>query len=622
MVYATVDSSNLSGLYRSNDAGESWSRVNSERRLVSRGDDFAEVKVDPKNPETVYVADTSFYRSNDGGKTFTCIKGSPGGDDYHRIWINPNNPDIILTAADQGAAVTLNGGDTWSSWYNQSTAQMYHVATDNDFPYNVYGGQQESGSAMVASRGNDGQLTFREWHPAGGDEYAYLAPDPLNLRYVYGGRVNRYDKVTGIVEDRRPKTPHRTLRTAPLLFSKADPKALFYAGNLLFKTTDGGLNWETLSPDLSRESWDVPSSVGKFTTPEMAKMSRRGVIYTVAPSPMDINVIWCGTDDGLIWVTKDGGKNWDNVTPPGVTAWSKVALMDASHFTKGTAYAAVNRIRCDDHKPYIYRTDDWGKSWEKIVAGLPDSPINVVREDPGNPKLLYCGSELQVHVSVNGGTSWQSLRNGMPASSIRDLVVHENDLVIATHGRGFWIMDNASMLREFGLPGALPTLFKVQPAYLLQRNTNTDTPLPNDEPVAKNPPDGAMIDYALGADARKVAIEILDPAGKVVRAYSSGDPVVKIDPAAITVLPGWARPQRVPGVKKGSHRFIWDLRLAPQPGGRSLPISAIWGDTPVGVQGAMVAPGMYLVRLTLEMSTGKSVYEHQLEVRADPRVKG
>lgn len=629
-LYATVDSRDASGLYRSNNGGSSWSRVNAERRLASRGDDFAEVRVDPKDPETVYVADTSFYRSTDGGKTFTCIKGSPGGDDYHRLWINPDNPDILLSAADQGAAVSLNGGRTWSSWYNQPTAQLYHVATDNEFPYNVYGGQQESGSAMVSSRGNDGQLTFREWHPAGGDEYAYLAPDPKNPRYVFGGRVNRYDKVTGAVEDRRPKQPHRTLRTAPLLFSAKDPRLLFFAGNVLFSTTNGGLSWDQISPDLSRESWDIPECVGKFTAPEMKTMPRRGVIYTVAPSPIDLNVIWCGTDDGLVWVTRDFGKNWSNVTPPGLTSWSKVSLMDASHFSIGTAYAAVNRIRCDDQKPYIYQTTDFGKTWTLIVNGLPDDPINVVREDPQRQDLLFCGSERMVYVWLNKG--WVPLRNNMPCTSIRDLVIHGNDLAVATHGRGFWILDNMAMFREpvFGLvrTDEMDTtfawlqnhLFRVQPAYALERNTNNDTPLPPDEPLAKNPPDGAVIDYHLTRSVTRVVIEILNTEGKVIRKFASDDPIRELDPASITVMPGWARPQRNPEVGEGYHRFVWDLHLEPAAGGGrrgGLPISAVWGDTPLGAQGEMVEPGMYRVRLTTS-SPAKS-FEHEMEVRADPR---
>lgn len=620
VLYAAVDSGELGGLYRSDDAGESWNRVNSERRLISRGDDFADVKIDPRSPEIVYVSDTSFYRSEDGGKTFTCIKGSPGGDDYHRTWINPNNPAIILTAADQGAAVTLNGGETWSSWYNQPTAQFYHVATDNAFPYNVYSGQQENGSVMVNSRGNDGQVTFREWHPAGGDEYAYLAPDPVNPRFVFGGRVNRYDKVTGEVINIRPKGEFRTLRTAPLLFSPTDPKTLYFAGNFLFKTRNGGKSWETISPDLSRETTDVPDSVGKYRTPEMKSMRRRGVIYTIAPSYKDGKTIWCGTDDGLIWRTADGGKNWWNVTPPALTAWSKVSIMDAGRFDKNTAYAAINRIRLDDQKPHIWKTHDGGKTWTKIVNGLPDGPINVVREDPKRKGMLFCGSETAVYFSLDDGANWRPLRNNMPASSVRDLVIHEDDLVIGTHGRGFWILDNYSLLRDLSVSATPETrLHTLAPAYLIQRNTNTDTPLPPEEPAGKNPPEGAMIDYYLSADASEIMLEILDAKGKPVRRFSSKDPVPVLDPKSITVMPQWVRPHRPLSPAAGSHRFLWDLRGPLAANARQgLPISAIWGDTPFEPRGEWVKPGKFTVRLTVD---GKTM-EQKLEVRADPRSKG
>jgi hypothetical protein len=401
---------------------------------------------------------------------------------------------------------------------------------------------------------------------------------------------------------------------------------LFFGGNLLFKTSDGGLNWEQISPDLSREAWDVPASVGKFTTEEMKKMPRRGVIYTIAPSALDLDVIWCGTDDGLIWLTRDGGKKWDNVTPPAIESWSKISLMDAGHFDKGTAYAAVNRIRCDDQRPHIYRTHDWGKTWTEIVGGLPEAPVNVVREDPLRQGLLFCGTERTVHFSADDGATWKSLRQNMPATSVRDLVVHGSDLAIATHGRGFWILDNFSLLRELDSSQVKDVLFPIQPAYLLERNTNSDTPLPQDEPVAPNPPDGAMIDYSLTAAWNKVTIEILDPSKQVIRTFTSDDPLTPVDPLAITVMPGWARPPRRPGVELGGHRFVWDLRPTPASGGGGrgggLPISAIWGETPVGPQRPMVAPGSYTVRLTLERtgaSATRQVMERTLQVLPDPR---
>jgi photosystem II stability/assembly factor-like uncharacterized protein len=624
VLYACVDSGNLSGIYRSNNGGGNWKRVNQERRLLSRGDDFAEVKVHPKNPEIIFVGDTSFYRSNDGGKNFVCIKGSPGGDDYHRAWINPNNPDIILTAADQGAAVTLNGGDTWSSWYNQPTAQMFHCATDNLVPYNVYGGQQESGSAMVSSRGNDGQIAFREWHPAGGDEYCYLAPDPLNPRYVFGARVNRYDKITHEIVNVRPTVAHRTVRTAPLLFSKADPTALYYAGNLLFRTKDGGKNWETLSPDLSRERINsIPESVGKYTTPDMKSMARRGVIYTIAPSPRDSKVIWCGTDDGLFWVSNNDGKNWEDVTRGVLSPWSKVSIMDAGNFDTETCYAAVNRIRCNDYQPHIYKTHDGGRTWQKIVNGLPEGPVNVVREDPKRPGLLFCGTELGVYYSFNDGGNWQPLRINMPATSIRDLVIQGSDLVVATHGRSFWILDNYSLLRNYDVGSSMNLeMFPIEPAYLFERNRNSDTPLPQDEPVGQNPPDGAMIDFSLPSNVKTSKIEMLDSFGVVVRTFDSANPPKPVDPKAITVMEGWAMKPWKLGTTKGIHRFVWDLRSEPPAGGGGrggLPISAVWGRTPYSAQGAMVAPGTYTVRITAENENGIKVVTGTVQVLADPR---
>ena len=451
-LYATVEAPQLGGVYRSDDAGEHWTRLSGDNRYFGRASDFAELKVDPKNADIVYSANVVTWKSVDGGKTWNAFRGAPGGDDYHRVWINPDNPDIILLASDQGAIITVNGGETFSSWYNQPTAQFYHVSTDNAFPYNVYSGQQESGSVGIASRGNDGQITFREWHPVGAEEYGYVAADPLDPNIIYGGKISRYDKRTGQAQNIAPEAvrsgKYRFLRTAPLLFSPVDPKTLFYAGNVLFKTTNRGNSWQIISPDLSRENWDVPASVGIFATTDLKTMPRRGVIYTIAPSYKDVNTIWCGTDDGLIQVTKDGGKTWINVTPASITSWSKISIMDAGHFDASTAYAAVNRIRLDDMHPHIYKTHDGGKTWKEIVNGLPDDPINVVREDPKQKGLLFAGSERAVYVSFDDGENWQSLRLNMPATSIRDLVIKDDDLVVGTHGRSFWILDDIESLRQ------------------------------------------------------------------------------------------------------------------------------------------------------------------------------
>lgn len=432
-IYALVDSARKGGLYRSDDAGETWTVVDREERIVGRGSDFACVRVDPRNPDRIYVANTSTYRSDNAGKSFVAIKGAPGGDDYHTVWINPLHPEIILLAVDQGATLTVNGGETWTSWYNQPTAQFYHVITDNRFPYWVYGGQQESGSAGVASRSDYGSISFRDWHPIGVEEYGYVAPDPLHPNLIYGGKVTRFDQTTGDVQNVGPvpvrSDRFRFVRTMPLLFSPVDPHILYLGSNVLFKTNNGGDSWETISPDLTRESYQTPAVLGIFTPLDPEKGKHRGVIYSVAPSPKDLNLIWCGTDDGLIHLTRDGGKKWTDVTPLELTPWSKVSLLEASHFDPATAFAAINRFRLDDLRPHIYRTQDFGKTWTEITTGLPDdAPINVVREDPVHPGLLYAGSEHAVWVSFNNGNDWQSLRLNMPATSIRDLVVHGDDL--------------------------------------------------------------------------------------------------------------------------------------------------------------------------------------------------
>ncbi|MBI3406818.1 MAG: glycoside hydrolase [Planctomycetes bacterium] len=628
-LFAMVDAAKLGGVYVSDDAGENWRCVNTDHRLWGRGFDFAEVKIDPKNKDIVYVANTSLYRSTDAGKTFTAIKGAPGGDDYHTIWINPDNPQIILLATDQGAVITVNGGETWSSWYNQPTAQFYHVIADNQFPYWVYGGQQESGSAAVCSRGNDGQITFREWQPVGVEEYGYVAPDPLNPHLIYGGKVTRFDKRTGDVEDvgpkelgRRGKGKFRALRTAPLLFSPVDPHVLYFAANVLFKTSDGAKTWEIISPDLSRESPDVPESIGVFRTPEMAKQARRGVIYAVAPSYKDIDTIWAGSDDGLIHVTRDGGKTWQNVTPPALSAWSKVSQLDAGRHDKDTVYAAVSRIRLDDQRPHVYRTHDGGKTWIEIVKGLPDNaPVNAVREDPVRKGLLFAGTERAVFVSFNDGDDWHPLRLNMPATSIRDLVVHQGDIVVGTHGRSFWILDDISPLRQLTAKTAAAEeyLFEPRPAYLVKRNVNTDTPLPPEEPAGKNPPDGAIIYYHLKSNpAGPVVLEILDAGGKLVRRFASTDEPEKVDEKAHPIPMYWVRPPQILSAEAGMHRWAWDLHYPlSKEGKRSFPISAIYKDTPSEPMGPMAAPGEYTVRLSVNGRTSTQ----PLTLKADPRVK-
>jgi photosystem II stability/assembly factor-like uncharacterized protein len=626
-IYALVDApKEVGGLFRSDDAGESWSRVNTDTRLWGRGSDFAELRVDPKNPDVVYDANVVTWKSTDGGKSFTAFRGAPGGDDYHRLWINPDDPRIILLASDQGAIVTVNGGDTWSSWYNQPTAQFYHVTADDAFPYRLCGGQQESGSACVSSRGDDGQITLREWHPVGVEEYGYVAPDPLDPDVLYGGKLTRYDRRTGDVQQVGPKpvsdSGYRVVRTQPVVFSTVDPRALYFASNVLWKTRDGGRSWAQISPDLTRPAPAVPASLGIFTALDPEKGKHRGVIYTVAPSYRDANTIWVGTDDGLIHFTADGGKSWRDVTPPALRdrPWAKISLIDASHFDAGTAYAAVNAFRLDDLRPHIFRTRDGGATWTEIVSGLPDGAVvNVVREDPKRRGLLYAGTERATYLSFDDGDHWQSLRLNMPATSIRDLVVKDDDVAVATHGRSFWILDDVTPLRQLQptTTASEVALFAPQRATRVRWNKNTDTPIPQEEPAGENPPDGAIINYWLKSPADVVTLEILDASGKLVRRFRSTDSPEPLVPHR-NIPDYWIRPAQRVESTPGMHRFVWDLHHAtPAVESFEYPISATFMNTPREPRGPWALPGRYTVRLSAH---GRTV-EQPLLVRMDPRVK-
>lgn len=625
-LYATVDANpQVAGIYVSNDAGENWSRVNGDPRLWGRGSDFAELKVHPKNPDIVFVANVASYKSTDGGKTFIPFKGAPGGDDYHRIWINPEQPDIMLFATDQGATITVNGGETWSSWYNQPTAQFYHVITDNQFPYSVCSGQQESGSACVSSRGDSGAIRERDWRIVGVEEYGYIAPDPLNPDIIYGGKLTRFDKRTGQTQNIAPEAvrtgKYRFLRTAPVIFSPVDKKSLFYAGNVIFKTMNGGNSWEIISPDLSREKWEVPDNIGVYKTKEMETMPRRGVVYTVAPSYKDLDTIWAGTDDGLIHITKDGGKTWTNVTPPELKSWMKVSLIDAGRFDANTAYAAINTFRLDDLRPHIFRTHDGGKTWKEIVNGIPNGGIvNVVREDPIRKGLLYAGTEQAVYFSIDDGENWQPLRLNMPATSIRDLVIHQNDVVVGTHGRSFWILDDITPLRQINkeVTAASAQLFTPQTAIRIRRSLHTDTPFPPEEPYGQNPPDGAIINYYLKSKSPSpIVLEIYDSANKLVRKYSSDDKPLQVDWNRINPPDYWAKPFQSLKNESGMQRFVWNLQYENPPADRyDLPISAVYKDTPFVPEGPFVMPGNYSLKLMVDGKT----YTQSLTVKMDPRV--
>ena len=627
-VYLNVETKkDKAGIYRSDDAGESWQLVNSDHRIGGRGPGAMGIAVAPDDPDVIYVANTASWKSTDAGKTFVGWKGAPGGDDYQRIWISAENPQIIALSADQGAAISVNGGNTWSSWYNQPTAQFYDVNTDNRFPYWVYGGQQESGSVATKSRSDYGEISFRDWSLPGVFEYGRAIVDPQDSNIVFGSKLTRTRQDLGEVADVAPEPvrrgEYRYNRTLPLIFSPVDPHVLYFGANVLFKTTDQGRSWTIVSPDLTRESYPIPPNLGAFSAGDPEKGKHRGTIYALAPSFKEPDTIWAGTDDGLIHITRDGGKAWKNVTPPALTPWAKVSILEASHFDSGTVYAAVNTFRLDDLRPHIFRTRDYGSTWEEIVAGLPENaPINVVREDPQRKGLLFAGTETSVYVSLNEGDSWQPLQFNLPHTSMRDLTIHGDDLVVATHGRSFWILDNITPLRQWNekLQQQSVILFAPQTALRWRWNRNTDTPLPPEVPAGANPPDGAIIDYYLATNAQgPVTLEILDSTGAVICSYASTDkPPSMAKLAATHPIPMyWVRPTQILSGEAGMHRFVWNVHYAPPEAlEREFPISAIVHNTPLVPLGAWALPGTYTVKLTI---SGQS-YTEPLTLKMDPRI--
>jgi hypothetical protein len=537
----------------------------------------------------------------------------------------------MIFGSDQGAGVSVDAGRTWSSWYNQPTAQFYHVAVDNDFPYHVYGAQQDSGSVFILSRSNDGAITFRDWHPAGAGESGYIAPDPSDSNTIYGGgtygELFRYDRRTGQAQVIAPDAirnfgeahpENRFTWTSPVVFSPQDPHTLYFGSQYVLRSTNRGNSWEKISPDLT--GTDPKASQDGPLTVENAKARGHGVVYTIAPSPMNAGQIWAGTDSGLIQLTRDSGKTWNNVTPSGLQDWSKISFVEASHFDAGTAYAAVDRHRLDDIGPCIYRTHDFGKSWTRINNGIPNGAyVRSVREDPVKKGLLFAGTELGVYFSINDGGSWQPLQLNLPVSPVHDLVIKDNDLVIATHGRAFWILDDISPLRQ--LTGEIRSahLFQPAPAMRIRSTTHGDTPIPPEEPAGENPPTGAIFYYYLKSAAQnEVKLEVLDAKGQVVRAYSSKDqPFQPPTPPAFPAY--WFKPENLLSPAAGMHRFLWDVRYAAPPFAQpEYSMFTVAGrDVPRQPAGPQALPGSYQVRLTVDGKT----YTQPFKLTLDPRVK-
>jgi photosystem II stability/assembly factor-like uncharacterized protein len=638
-VYALCSEAHAgAGLYRSDDGGASWRLAGTDKR-IGRGWYFGQVFVDPSNANVLYVPDQSILKSTDGGHTFTAIKGAPGGDDYHYMWIDPTSTGHIAFASDQGVGVSFNGGETWSSWYNQPTAQFYHVATDTRWPYWIYGAQQDAGAVAIASRSDYGEITFRDWLPPGAGESGYIAPDPRDSMVVYGGGpygdLLRFDRTTGQVQDIRPwprgvfgtPMPERKYRftwTSPLVFDPIDKRTLYFGSQMLLRTTDGGLHWQEASPDLTGTE---PAARHAGGAPTIADATAKGwgVIYTIAPSPLRAGLIWVGTDNGRIQLTQDAGARWRDVTPPGLESWSKISLIDASRLDTGAAYVAVDRHRLDDIGPYVYRTHDYGRHWTRADQGIPSGAyVRAVRADPVRRGLLYAGTELGVYVSFDDGDHWQSLQLNLPTTPVHDLVVHDGDLIVATHGRSFWVLDDITPLRQLTTAtGQGPArLFRPAPAVRLRQSENHDTPLPPEVPHGDNPPTGAIIDYWLASQpGTPVVLDILDAGGAVIRHFASDQPtdtVRALEPAdPPSFMSRWLRRAMPLTANAGHNRFVWDLRL-PRPAAESFDFSS--GVVPgVGTEpepsGPLVLPGEYRVRLTV----GSVTETQPLHVSLDPR---
>jgi photosystem II stability/assembly factor-like uncharacterized protein len=614
-VYAIMNS----GFFRSDDGGANWRRSTNDPRITG-STFFGKMYVDPRNPDVVFVMQTSMYRSTDGGKTFASYKGAPSGEDQHVLWIDPDDTQRMILGSDQGAIVSLDGGHTWTDWFTQPTGQFYHVITDNAFPYRAYAAQQDSGSVGVLSRSDFGQITYRDWFSTGAFESGYIAPDPSNLNLIYSvgwyGSVFRLDRTTGqIATVFAPGARYRYTWETPLVFSPRDPKTMYLGMQYVLKTSDGAQTWQEISPDLTAKTPPAPDS--------------QGVIQAISPSPAREGEIWVGTSTGLVQLTRDSGASWNNVTPSGLSGSTEIRLIEASPGDAETAY--VIAAAWGDSHPSIYRTHDAGKTWTKIVAGLPETDIaRVVREDPVRKGLVYAGTEAGVYVSFDGGDHWQPLQFNLPTTSVRDLNVHGNDLVAATYGRGLWILDDLSPLRQVSkeMTTGNAYLFKPSTAVRVRWDNHPDTPLPADTPAGENPPEGAIIYYYQSRMAKQVTLEIHDPRGNVVCRFSNAFPA--LDSRLRNVPDYWFETPAMLSNTEGLNRVVWNLQW-PSPDtltynfrGRhidyveyTLPDHAVAGKTPINQPpGPLAVPGNYEVVLTIDGKT----YRQPLVVTLDPRV--
>jgi photosystem II stability/assembly factor-like uncharacterized protein len=632
-VYAVVESREAGGLYRSDDAGATWARVNDDRALGSNY--FGQATVVPGDPDTVFVMGRSIRRCTSGGAKCEIFKGSPGGDDYHHLAIDPAHPERMITGSDQGAVVTVNGGASWSSWYNQPTGQLYHLAADNRFPYRIYAGQQDNGTVSIASRSDYGSITYRDWNPVGADERDYDIPDPQDPDIVYGsglgGRLSRWNSRNGEVQNISPwpvstygarpttVTYHYTWIT-PIAVSSVPPYPLYQGAQVLFRSTDKGARWTAISPDATARG-DAAKDCGGDPDPARARACGYGTIFSIGLSPRDNDTVWLGTDDGQVRLTRDAGKTWSDVTPKDVPVWAKISTVDVSAIESGTAYIAVDNHRQDDFSPRAYRTKDFGRSWTSIARGLPPGRfVSVVRADPVMRGLLYAGTDRGVYVSFDDGNQWRSLQRNLPSAIVTDLLVHGNDLIAATQGRAIWVLDDVGPLRELlGVQGSdAAQLFTPQTAMRVRYNQNKDTPLPPDEPVGSNPAVGAVIDYWLAADDDgSVRLEIRDAKGALVRTFTSGEAAPELR-ADRYFAERWVRPEPQLSAKAGAHRFVWNLRAErPRAARYEYSIAAVDGeDTPKLPEGMLVPPGEYQVAL---YAAGHR-FRKPLRVDADPRV--